>query len=95
MLARGFLTRVVADEALAEHTHATLLRMLALSPLAARMNKQTFRRQDWALAHMSQAQNARSNGANELPGADAYAYATHPEHREGVSAFLDKRPQVF
>ena len=95
MLARGFLTRVVADEALAEHTHATLLRMLALSPLAARLNKQTFRRKNWVLDHMNQAQNATTNEPTDLPGADAYAYATHTEHREGISAFLDKRPPAF
>ena len=30
-----------------------------------------------------------------LPGADAYAYASHHEHREGIRAFLEKRPPVF
>lgn len=94
MLARGFLTRVVADDALAEHTQATLLRMLALSPLAARLNKQTFRKQNCAPALMQKAQGTTKNESNDgVPG--AYAYASHPEHREGICAFLEKRPPVF
>ena len=27
--------------------------------------------------------------------ARAYDYASHPEHREGVAAFMEKRPPVF
>lgn len=29
------------------------------------------------------------------PAPQAYAYADHPEHREGVMAFLEKRPAAF
>ena len=96
MLTRGFLTRVVADDALAEHTQATLLRMLALSPLAARLNKQTFRKQNCAPTLIQKAQDATNSESNDgVSGADAYAYASHPEHREGIRAFLEKRPPVF
>jgi hypothetical protein len=29
------------------------------------------------------------------PGPQAYAYADHREHQEGVMAFLEKRPAAF
>ena len=29
------------------------------------------------------------------PGPQAYAYADHREHQEGVMAFLEKRPSAF
>jgi enoyl-CoA hydratase len=96
MLARGFLTRVVADDALADHTQATLLRMSALSPLAARLNKQTFR----DLIQLQTQSPARVIGVNVdaeagLATADPYSYASHAEHREGITAFLEKRPPAF
>ncbi len=96
MLARGFLTRVVADEALADHTQATLLRMAALSPMAARLNKQTFRELNQPLAQ-SQVQGSAIDieAGTGLGMTDPYAYAPHPEHREGVAAFLEKRPAAF
>ncbi len=96
MFARGFLTRVVEDEALAAHTQATVLRMLALSPLAARLNKQTFRELNRVPALIQKREDAtKSASFDGLSAVDAYAYAPHAEHREGISAFLEKRPPVF
>ena len=83
LLQRGFLHAVVPDAAaLAADVAARAERMAALSPEAARLNKQTLR----ALAG--------GVGADALV-ARAYAYAGHAEHREGISAFLDKRSPVF
>ena len=59
-------------------------RMARLAPQAARMNKATLR----ALA---QAQSATL----ERLVATAYDYAASAEHREGVSAFMDKRTARF
>jgi 1,4-dihydroxy-2-naphthoyl-CoA synthase len=58
--------------------------MVQLAPRAARMNKATLR----ALAR---------EGASALPALldSAYDYADSTEHREGVSAFMDKRPARF
>lgn len=80
---RGFLHAVVPDAtALAAEVSARAQRMAALSPEAARLNKQTLR----ALAG-----GARPDDL--VP--QAYGYAGHAEHREGVSAFLEKRSPVF
>ena len=43
MLARGFLSRVVADDMVATDALGSAQRVAALAPQAARMNKQTFR----------------------------------------------------
>ena len=83
MQARGFLSRVVAgsaEEARAEAL-ASACRIAALAPGAARLNKQTLR----ALKSVSPAENAP----------DPYAYADSAEHREGITAFLEKRPPAF
>jgi enoyl-CoA hydratase/carnithine racemase len=93
MQACGFLSRVVAPEALASEAQASALRILALAPQAARMNKQTFRSLNRPLAHVNNAQLAINSIANEVP--DAYGYASTAEHREGIQAFLDKRQPLF
>jgi enoyl-CoA hydratase len=83
MFTRGFLSRVVAgsaEEARAEAL-ASACRIAALAPGAARLNKQTLR----ALKSVSPAENAP----------DPYAYADSAEHREGITAFLEKRPPAF
>jgi enoyl-CoA hydratase/carnithine racemase len=82
-LQRGLLHRVLPDAAaLDAEVDATLARIATLSPNAARINKQTLRRM----------------AAGPLGEADHQAhfgYAAHPEHREGVEAFLAKRPPRF
>jgi enoyl-CoA hydratase/carnithine racemase len=85
MKQRGFLNQVVpADEAGAA-AMAYVDRCATLSPGAARLNKQAFR----ALA-----QAKTESSASDLI-ASAYRYAASPEHREGVTAFLEKRPPRF
>ena len=82
MLATGFLTRV-CEPGQAEHeAAASIARVLRLAPQAARMHKQSLR--------------ALGQGVPvETLVHTAYAYANSAEHREGVTAFLDKRPAVF
>lgn len=82
-LQRGLLHRVLPDAAaLDAEVEASIGRITALSPNAARINKQTLR-------HMA---------AGTLGDAERrahFAYADHPEHREGVEAFLARRPPRF
>ncbi len=82
--ARGFLQRVVSPAALAEEVGGTVQRIQALAPQAARLNKQTLR----AL---------RADAPDTLQAllARAYDYADSTEHREGIRAFLAKRPAEF
>ncbi|GKT22675.1 enoyl-CoA hydratase/isomerase family protein [Acidovorax sp. SUPP3334] len=109
MAARGFLNRVVPEEALAAEALASARRIAALGPAAARMNKQTLRALKWPAAHIPLGGGAIKNVASSPgepaastpatasahPVADPYAYADSPEHREGIAAFLAKRPPVF
>lgn len=86
MKARGFLQRVVPNEGLTLEVEASAARVAQLAPQAARMNKKMLRRLAGAAPDAP------------LPGdllERAYDYATSAEHREGVSAFLDKRPPRF
>jgi enoyl-CoA hydratase/carnithine racemase len=82
---RGFINRVLPDQGLADEVDATAGRVARLAPQAARLNKQSFR----ALAQVQ-----RALAATDLM-ADAYAYAASDEHREGVTAFVDKRAPQF
>ncbi len=96
MLARGFLSRVVADEALArEDALASACRIAALAPGAARLNKQTLRalKGPQPTAHTLDRQGGTAIDSHHHP--DPYAYADSAEHREGITAFLEKRPPVF
>jgi enoyl-CoA hydratase len=105
MLQRGFVQRVVADSAVAQEAQATAQRICTLSPQAARLNKQALRQfymKNKALSHMDIAQAAMDNVAtsafqagHDAGQTDAYAYANSPEHVEGISAFLAKRPPQF
>ena len=86
MKARGFLQRVVPNEHLAGECEATAVRVAQLAPQAARMNKRMLRR-------------LAGRPADAPPPAElaerAYDYATSAEHREGISAFLEKRRPRF
>lgn len=93
MLARGFLSRVVPDERLGAEALGTAQRVAALAPQAARLNKQTLRALKMPPAFDGQAPTAIENEAHGA--ADPYAYAPSAEHREGITAFLAKRPPVF
>lgn len=96
MAQRGFLSRVVDTEQLDAQALGTALRIAALAPGAARLNKQTLRaiRKNGPLAPDQQAQAASDLIANNAL-ADPYAYADSAEHREGINAFLAKRAPVF
>ncbi|MBY0411913.1 MAG: enoyl-CoA hydratase/isomerase family protein [Burkholderiaceae bacterium] len=93
MLERGFLSRVVADELAATEALSSALRIAALAPQAARLNKQTLRALKVPTALDLQAQGAMKTIPTALT--KAYDYANSAEHREGVTAFLEKRPPVF
>lgn len=81
MLQRGFLSRVVADVDVSAAAQATVQRVCQLAPQAARLNKQTLR--------------ALINDGWPALLATAYDYADSAEQREGINAFLEKRPPVF
>jgi enoyl-CoA hydratase/carnithine racemase len=99
LLQRGFLSRVVADVDLASVVQATLDRIAQLAPKAARMNKQTLRALNPPLYQTKKAREASETVAFDDPFATlldgAYAYASSWEQREGITAFLEKRPPKF
>jgi enoyl-CoA hydratase/carnithine racemase len=80
MKTRGFLNTVLPDGTLTPAVLARAQRIAALSPQAARLNKQALR---------------SALGPAMAGDAGAYRYADSPEHREGIAAFLAKRPAVF
>lgn len=81
MKARGFLQRVVPDAEVIAAAQESARRIAALSPQAARLNKQFLR--------------AHRLAASGLDVSGAYGYAASREHREGVAAFLEKRKPRF
>jgi enoyl-CoA hydratase/carnithine racemase len=84
---------VVPDAQLAAEALASAARIAGLAPQAARMNKQTFRALKQPLTLDGKDKDAIEivvNGA-----ADPYAYADSAAHREGIAAFLQKRPPAF
>ncbi len=85
MKRRGFLHQVLPAAGLAQAVAGQMDRITALAPQAARLNKQALR----ALG--------QRDAASSLPElvAGAYRYADSAEHREGVRAFVEKRPPVF
>lgn len=93
MKAAGFLSRVLAADALAAEVEATALRIAALAPQAARLNKRTLRRLNQPPARVYIDNEAINSVAIESVG--DYAYADSAEHREGIGAFLAKRKPVF
>ncbi len=93
MKARGFLQRIVADEQLLQEGRETAQRIAALSPQAARLNKQFLRQFSKKNRHVAGIKYAQS--ATDLIASDSYAYAASAEHTEGISAFLAKRTAQF
>lgn len=85
MQQRGFLNQVVAAADIQAAANACLDRIRPLAPQAARLNKQTFRAMAPVLSN---------EVATDLV-AKAYGYAPSAEHREGVTAFIDKRSPQF
>ncbi len=98
MLQRGFLSRVVADVDLTTQAQATVQRICQLAPQAARLNKQTLRALNTPLALDNKglfAIKKEANNALDQLLERAYDYADSAEQREGISAFLEKRPPRF
>ena len=95
LLIRGFLNRVLTDDALGTEAEATVQRVVALAPQAARLNKQTLRAlmPNPALGPVDIDVIAMNNEA--IRQTDPFAYAASAEHQEGVLAFLDKRKPAF
>lgn len=85
MQRRGFVGSVVLPAELLSASQNIIEKVCSLAPAAARQNKQSFR----ALAPIPRAQSATDLVAN------AYRYADTAEHREGIQAFVDKRPPQF
>lgn len=85
MKQRGFLNQVLAAAEVSAAALERVSRIGQLAPQAARLNKASFR----ALAHVALAPLA----INLI--ATAYAYAASDEHREGIAAFIEKRPPAF
>lgn len=81
-LARGVVNRVVADDQVAKEAERSAQRMAQLSPQAARINKATLRQ-------------LAEGGPTTAQQLAHYAYADSAEHREGLAAFLEKRPARF
>lgn len=93
MKARGFIQRVMPDAQVQHEVLDTAQRIAALSPQAAKLNKQFLREffnKNSPVAGINTAQNA-----TELIVTDDYAYAASAEHIEGISAFLAKRNAQF
>jgi enoyl-CoA hydratase/carnithine racemase len=85
MKRRGFLNQVVPAQEASAMAMACVDRCAALAPGAARQNKQALR---------TLAQAGSTQAAADLT-ASAYRYAASPEHREGVTAFNEKRQPRF
>ena len=82
--AKGLVTRVVADETLEQETLATARRICAGAPLPARAHKKLVRR----LAPRAAALDAAEIAAS-------FAWLDSEDYREGIAAFLAKRPPRF
>jgi enoyl-CoA hydratase len=95
MQQRGFVQRLVADDTVVADVQATAQRMCALSPQAARLNKQALRQfflLNSPIVLVNRTQAATNTIAIEN---NPYAYADSPEHVEGITAFLEKRSPQF
>lgn len=82
--AKGLLTRIVPDAQLAEQTQQAVERILAGSPLAARLNKRMAARLSAPVPPLTQ---------DEL--SQFYQYADSHDHKEGVQSFLHGATPVF
>ncbi|MBS0448181.1 MAG: enoyl-CoA hydratase/isomerase family protein [Proteobacteria bacterium] len=78
----GLVHAVTDDDAVERQTRERALHAASLSPTSARINKRTLRQ-------------LAQGGPTAAELAAHYAYAAHAEHREGVMAFLEKRPPQF
>jgi len=80
---RGIVTRVVDADRLDDEVRRVAHNIAALSPQAMRLNKRVLRA------------FARPSFSSPAERAAHYQYADSDEHREGLSAFIEKRPAQF
>ena len=80
--ALGIVQAVVADDEVAPHALVRAQAIAALAPQAARANKRTLRQ-------------IAGGGPSAAERRAHFAYADSAEHREGIAAFLEKRPPHF
>jgi enoyl-CoA hydratase/carnithine racemase len=78
----GLVHSVVADDAVAAHTLQRARHAAVLSPQAARINKRTLRQ-------------LGAGGPSIDEHRAHFSYAASAEHREGVTAFIEKRSPQF
>jgi enoyl-CoA hydratase/carnithine racemase len=81
-LARGIVNRVVDDARVAQEAQAAAERIAALSPQAQRINKRTLRQ-------------LAEGGPSAAQRHEHFGYADSAEHREGLAAFVARRPARF
>lgn len=81
-LRAGLVHAVVAKEELADTVQERLRHALQMSPQAARINKRTLRQ-------------IAEGGPTPEQRAAHFTYAGEAHHREGVMAFIEKRPPRF
>lgn len=81
--ARNLVTRVVADDEVERETLATVNRIVAGAPLVARWHKQ------WI------ARLLEGRPLAEEEKRASFAFLDTEDYREGLAAFLEKRPPVF
>lgn len=80
---RGLVQRLVDDECVVAEAEATAARIAAGAPLAARLNKRALR--------LIAPQPVFSEADRQALA----SYASGPDHREGIGAFLEKRKPSF
>lgn len=81
--AKGLVTRVVADADVAAETLAAASRIAAGAPLVARWHKQWIARLMTGIPLTDEEKRA------------SFAFLATDDHREGMAAFLEKRPPRF
>jgi enoyl-CoA hydratase/carnithine racemase len=81
-LARGIVNRVVDDAEVAAEAQDCAARIAALSPQAHRINKRTLRQ-------------LAEGGPSHAQRHEHFGYADSAEHREGLAAFVERRPARF
>jgi enoyl-CoA hydratase/carnithine racemase len=81
-LQHGLVHAVVADEEVAEQAQRRAVQITALSPQAARINKRSLRQ-------------LAAGGPSAAERHAHFSYADSGEHREGIAAFIEKRPPRF
>ena len=88
---------MLTADVLPAHCQAVASTVLALSPMAARAHKKLFSELWGCVPQVKPVASDREETAitQALDPLTPYYYANHPEHREGIAAFLAKRNPKF